>query len=96
MKLAEKGVPYWSRPDLGISSEDVKIDHNRMNVTVHSVGSVDAPATKVVLRDRTGKVLAIVNAAPLKAPLDLLPKTETVFLPLPAAALGRAAALALK
>lgn len=37
LKLAENGIPYWSRPDLGISSEDVKIDHNRMNVTVHSL-----------------------------------------------------------
>ena len=29
-----------------------------MKVTVHSLGSVDAPASKVVLRDKAGKVLA--------------------------------------
>ena len=26
LKLATKGVPYWSRPDLGIDPEDVKVD----------------------------------------------------------------------
>jgi hypothetical protein len=83
LKLTEKGVPYWSRPDLGISSDDVKVDHNRISVTVHSLGAVDAPAARVVLHDRGGKVIATANTAPLKAPLDLTPKTQTVWLPLP-------------
>ncbi|HXE07443.1 MAG TPA: hypothetical protein VN612_06085, partial [Acidobacteriaceae bacterium] len=83
LKLVDKGVPYWSRPDLGLDPEDVKVDGRVMHVTVHSIGSVDAPASKIVLRDSTGKVLASANAAPLKAPLDLLPKTETVTLRLP-------------
>jgi hypothetical protein len=78
-------VPYWSRPDLGIDPEDVKIEGNRMKVTVHSVGSVDAPASKVVVRDRTRKVLAAATAPALKAPLDLLPKTTVVDLSLPKA-----------
>jgi hypothetical protein len=52
-------------------------------VTVHSLGAVDAPASKVVLRDAAGKVLATARAAALKAPLDLLPKTEVVTLTLP-------------
>jgi len=55
-----------------------------MRVTVHSLGAVDAPAAKVVLRDRAGKVIATANTAPLKAPLDLVPKTQTVSLSLPA------------
>jgi hypothetical protein len=83
LKLTEKGVPYWSRPDLGISPDDVKVDHNRISVTVHSLGAVDAPAARVVLHDRAGKVIATANMAPLKAPLDLTPKTQTVTLPLP-------------
>jgi hypothetical protein len=86
LKLVDKGVPYWSRPDLGIDPEDVKADGNRMNVTVHSLGAVDAPSAKVVLRNRDGKVLASANAAPLKAPLDLLPKAEVVSLAIPAGA----------
>jgi hypothetical protein len=84
MNLVSKGVPYWSRPDLGISADDVKVEGNRMRVTVHSLGAVDAPAAKVVLRDRMGKVIATGQASPLKAPLDLMPKTEDVSLSLPA------------
>jgi hypothetical protein len=83
LKLVKKGVPYWSRPDLGISADDVKVEGNQMKVTVHSLGAVDAPASKVVLRDSTGKVIATTHAAALKAPLDLQPKTETVTLTLP-------------
>jgi len=61
----------------------VKVEGNRMKVTIHSLGAVDAPASKVVLRDGTGKVLATAHAAALKAPVDLLPKTEVVSLTLP-------------
>jgi hypothetical protein len=86
LKLVTKGVPYWSRPDLGISSDDVKVEGRTMKVTVHSLGAVDAPESKVVLRDRTGKVMATANAGPLKAPLDLYPKTEEVSLALSAGA----------
>jgi hypothetical protein len=69
-----------------LSADDVKVTGNRMSVTVHSLGSVDAPAAKVVLRDRAGKVVATAEAAPLKAPLDLVPRTEDVSLSIPAGA----------
>ncbi len=59
---------------------------SRMRVTVHSLGGVDAPAAQVVLRDKAGKVIASAKAAPLKAPVDLVPKTEVVSLKLPAGA----------
>lgn len=86
LKLVDKGVPYWSRPDLGIDPDDVKVEGNHLNVTVHSLGGVDAPGAKVVLRNRDGKVLASGNARPLKAPLDLVPKTEVVSLAVPSGA----------
>jgi hypothetical protein len=86
LKLVKEGVPYWSRPDLGIGADDVKVEGNRVKVTVHSLGAVDAPASKVVLRDLVGKVIASAPAGPLKAPRDLLPKTEDVTLSLPAGA----------
>ena len=86
LKLVEKGVPYWSRPDLGIGTDDIKVEGNRMKVTVHSLGAVDAPASKVVLRDKDGKVLATATAPALKAPVDLFPKTAVVSLNLPAKA----------
>jgi Concanavalin A-like lectin/glucanases superfamily len=86
LKLVAKGVPYWSRPDLGIGEDDVKIEGGRMKVTVHSLGSVAAPSSKVVLRDRAGKVLATAAVPSIKAPLDLFPKTASVELSLPASA----------
>jgi hypothetical protein len=86
LKLIAKGVPYWSRPDLGIGKEDVTIEGNRMKVIVHSLGSVDAPASKVVLRDKAGKVLASAAVPAIKAPIDLFPKTASVVLTLPSGA----------
>jgi hypothetical protein len=84
LKLATKGVPYWSRPDLGIDPEDVKVEGSHITVTVHSVGAVDAPASKVVLRTRDGKIVATSNVPALKAPLDLTPKTAAATLTIPA------------
>jgi hypothetical protein len=84
LKLTEKGVPYWSRPDLGIGADDVKVEGAKMTVTVHSLGSIDAPASKVVVRDKAGKTLAAAQVPALKAPLDLTPKTAQVTLAVPA------------
>jgi hypothetical protein len=86
LKLVTKGVPYWSRPDLGIGEDDVKVEGGRMEVKVHSLGAVTAPASKVVLRDKTGKVLASAAVPSIKAPIDLFPKTAVVSLTLPAGA----------
>ncbi|HEX7486669.1 MAG TPA: LamG-like jellyroll fold domain-containing protein [Vicinamibacterales bacterium] len=86
LALVTKGVPYWSRFDLGISEADVRVEGRTMKVTVHSVGAADAPASKLVLRGRDGRVIASAAAPALKAPLDLVPKTATVSLPLPAGA----------
>ena len=83
LTLKEKGVPYWSRPDLGIDPDDVKVVAGAVKVTVHSLGAIDAPAAKVVLRDRAGKVLATTDTPALKAPTDLIPKTATVSLAWP-------------
>ena len=86
LKLVKQGVPYWSRPDLGINREDIKVNGSRMIVTVHSLGSVDAPAGKAVVRDHKGKTTASGRTPALKAPVDLFPKTATVAITLPAAA----------
>ncbi len=86
LKLTEKGVPYWSRPDLGIGADDVKVEGAKMTVTVHSLGSVDAPASKVALRDKAGKTLATAAVPALEAPVDLMPKTAQVTLAVPAGA----------
>ena len=84
LTLKAKGVPYWSRPDLGIDPEDVKVSGSTIAVTVHSVGAVDAPASKVVLRGRDGKALATADVPALQAPADLTPRTAKVKLAVPA------------
>jgi hypothetical protein len=84
MQQVSKGVPYWQRPDLAISADDVRVDGGTLRVTVHSVGAVDAPASRVVVRDREGRALASARVPPLKAPADLVPSTFEAVLPLPA------------
>ncbi len=86
MRLVARGVPYWSRPDLGITEEDIRVEGRRVTVTVHSIGAADVPASRVVLRDSGGRVLAAGAVPPLKAPDDLVPKTAAVALTLPAGA----------
>lgn len=86
LKLVKAGVPYWSRPDLGIDSEDVHIQGRRMEVTVHSLGAVDAPTARLVVRDRNGKTVATALTPPLPPPSDLQPKTAKVTLTLPTGA----------
>ncbi|HSU19753.1 MAG TPA: hypothetical protein VLI45_08425, partial [Acidobacteriaceae bacterium] len=84
MKLKQKGVPYWSRFDLGIDPEDVKISGRKMMVTIHSLGAIEAPPANIVVRDAKGTVIASAQTPALKPPTDLVPKTATVSLQLPA------------
>ncbi len=84
LTLKQAGTPYWSRFDLGLDPDDVKISGNKMRLTVHSLGAIAAPAARVIVRDRDGKILATANTPPLPAPTDLVPKTATVTLSLPA------------
>ncbi|WP_404478287.1 LamG-like jellyroll fold domain-containing protein [Novosphingobium sp. BL-52-GroH] len=74
------------RPDLGIGPDDVVRKGNRLSLTVHSLGSVPAPAGTVTLETVDGKVLASAPIPPLAAPLDLAPKTARVTLSVPAGA----------
>jgi hypothetical protein len=60
------------------------VNGSLMRVTVHSLGGIEAPPGEVVVRDRAGNVLAHAATPPLKAPTDLVPKTATVSLKLPA------------
>ncbi len=80
LKLKAAGTPYWSRPDLGISAEDISRQADGVHVRVHSLGSVPAPASTVILRDKDNKIVATVQTPPLDAPNDLLPKTAEIIL----------------
>jgi len=95
LKLISKDTPYWNRPDLGIGKDDVVIQDRKVTVTVHSLGAVDAPATRLALMDANGKVLATVAVPALKAPLDLMPKTAVVTLTIPLGASMKGVSVAL-
>jgi hypothetical protein len=71
------------RPDLGIGPDDVTRHGSRIAVTVHSLGSVDAPAGTVTLETPEGTVLASAPVAALAAPRDLAPSTSAVSLTVP-------------
>jgi len=86
LRLSKPGTPYWQRPDLGIGSEDVTRQGREMHVTVHSLGSVPAPATTVVVRNAAGRILAGASVPALPAPVDLRPRTADVTVTLPAGA----------
>jgi len=83
-KLKTPGTPYWSRPDLGISGEDVSLQNDSMVVMVHSLGSVPTPESTIVLRTADGAIAASAPVPALPAPLDLVPKTTLVTLSIPA------------
>ncbi|MHB9027876.1 MAG: LamG-like jellyroll fold domain-containing protein [Candidatus Latescibacterota bacterium] len=83
LKLKKKGTPYWSRPDLAIGKDDVRVQGNTLNATVHSLGSVEAPSGTLRLLDSAGKLLATGRIPSLAAPRDLLPKSVEVRLTLP-------------
>ena len=83
LELKSQGTPYWNRPDLGISKDDVAIQGNKVVVTVHSLGAVDAPVTRLALMGADGKVIASETVPALKAPIDLMPKTVKVTLTVP-------------
>ena len=83
-ELIRAGTPVEQRPDLGVGRGDVRVDGRQVHVTVHSLGHVGTPLGTVVLEDAGGRELARIQVPAMAAPTDLVPKTTTVALPLPA------------
>jgi hypothetical protein len=81
--LARAGPPTEGRADIGIGADDVKLAGRSLQVTVHSLGAMDAPVGSLTIEDAAGKVVAHGATPPLKAPRDLKPKTAVVRLSLP-------------
>jgi hypothetical protein len=80
LTLRTPGTPYWNRPDLGFTREDVRLSGKEIQVRIHSLGSIAAPETDLVFRNRNGEVLARTKVPALPAPTDLFPKTADVVL----------------
>ena len=83
LELIEKADDPSLRPDIGISADDLKLDHNDLIVRIHSLGSKPTPKGRIVVRNVLGKIVAEGRFEALEAPLDLLPKTKDVRLSLP-------------
>lgn len=84
MKRVTAGDDPAKRADLGVGRGDVMVKGSTVIAKVHSLGAQDARAAKLELVDAAGKTLATSAIPPLKAPLDLLPKTASVTLRIPA------------
>jgi hypothetical protein len=76
------------RPDVGLDPRDVTLSGRSAEVTVHSLGGVDAPTGEVILEDASGAELGRAAVGALPAPADLSPKTQTVRVPLARAPSG--------
>jgi hypothetical protein len=83
LKNVKPGRPYQERPDIGIDPQDVTIRGSEIAVQLHSLGSVEAPASSVALISREGKILVQTATPTIPAPLDWSPKTAQVTLTLP-------------
>lgn len=83
LRLKTPAAPYWSRPDLGLDRSDVTETPTGLRVRIHSLGSVPAPPSTLVLRTADGKTLASATVPALEAPRDLHPRIVEVSLTLP-------------
>lgn len=73
-----------TRPDIGIAAEDLRRSGRSLSIRVHSLGAQPTPTGTAIITDATGREIARQRITPLPAPADLLPKTATVSVRLPA------------
>lgn len=86
MSLTKAGDDPAQRADLGVGRGDVTVKGSTVTARVHSLGAHDTATARLDLVDQAGKVLNTAAIPSLKAPRDLLPKTASVKLKIPAGA----------
>ncbi|WP_269714819.1 LamG-like jellyroll fold domain-containing protein [Caulobacter sp. NIBR2454] len=79
-ELVEPAPPAESRADLGVGAGDVRRVAGGIEVTVHSLGAVQAKGGVIRLHDASGTLLVQAAIPTLDAPVDLAPKTWSVKL----------------
>ena len=84
MQLRQSGSDYALRPEVGLGPEDLELTPEGLAVTVHNLGGIPAEPVTVALTDALGRVLAQTKTPAIQAPVDLVPKTARVVLPVPA------------
>ncbi|WP_052208280.1 LamG-like jellyroll fold domain-containing protein [Croceibacterium mercuriale] len=72
-----------TRPDIGLSADDLMLRGRRLSVRTHSLGAQPTPAGTAIASDSTGHELARTRFPALAAPADLLPRTTEIALTLP-------------
>ncbi|WP_260928861.1 LamG domain-containing protein [Novosphingobium sp. 9] len=75
-----------TRPDVGLSQQDLAWKGSALQVTVHSLGAKPTPAGEVTITGPDGRVWGKAAFPTLAAPSDLTPKTATISLKIPAEA----------
>jgi len=79
LKLLKKLDRPDTLPDLAIdATRDVKQSNDKLTVTVHNIGDGDAKDVAITVLGKNGKVIAEKIIPSVKAPIDLIPKTESV------------------
>ncbi|PTY05238.1 hypothetical protein DB347_17380 [Opitutaceae bacterium EW11] len=77
------GAPTESRPDLGISKDDVTVTDGALHLRVHSLGAKPTPASRVVAATSDGKLVGTADIPALEAPSDLQPRVREIEIRLP-------------
>jgi hypothetical protein len=79
LKLLKKIARSENLPDLAIQPKrDIKQDFDKVTVTVHNIGDGDAKNVTVTVLDKNENILAEKTIRKIKAPIDLIPKMESV------------------
>lgn len=82
-ELVQAGDDPATRPDIGLSADDIAIAPGKLRVTAHSLGAKPTPAGTATVTDGAGRIVGQARFAALAPPVDLLPKTATVAIALP-------------
>ncbi|QJU59236.1 LamG domain-containing protein [Sphingomonas sp. AP4-R1] len=85
-RLAKVGEEPRTRPDIGLSGDDLVLSGNRLTATVHSLGAKPTPAGTATLTGDDGAVIATARFPALAAPDDLIPKVARISFAVPRAA----------
>lgn len=79
LKLIKKIDRPENLPDLAIhSTRDVKQESSKLIVTVHNIGDGEAKDVMITVLDKNEKVIVEKTIPNIKAPIDLIPKIESV------------------
>ena len=72
-----------TRADIGLSADDLALDGRELKVRVHGLGAQPTPTGTLIAEDEAGRELGRARIPALAAPLDLVPRTADISLPLP-------------